>query len=489
MLKRLRSFAGRRSKEEPAPAAEEGPKAPATGGAAPGPEASPKAPATGAKRRRLRRPRLRRRRPDRPPPRRPSRGILLGVALTLLLVGAGIGVFLIVDSGGEDEERPAPAPQVVVRTEEEPEEPPDLGFPAFATKNTTRISGTDAVADAAGAALAVFPSTGGVEGPDAVALVPSGDWGAGVAASVLASEQIRAPVLLGEADGVPDLTVDALVSLAPQGSPATDDAQLFQIGDVEAPDGLRAKAVRGDDPAELAAEIESLRRELTGEDPRHILLAPADEPAFAMPAAAWAARSGDPVLFVERNSVPDDTLETLERYEDVPVYLLGPEQAASDRVVEELEEADIDADRVAGEDPVENAINFARFASPDGFGWGITDPGHGLVIANAERPADAGAAAVLSASGKWGPLLLIERADELPPSLEGFLLDIKPGYVDDPTRALYNHVWLVGDAGAIGVDVQAQIDELAELAKVESSAPETAPGQPEPEDEPDQGNQ
>jgi hypothetical protein len=427
-------------------------------------------------RRRLRRPRLRR-----PRIRRPSRPVLLGAALTLLVVGAGVAAFVIVDPEFGEDEEPAPAPRVVVREQEAPEEPPDLGFPAFATKNTTRIAGADPIADAAGAALAVFPSTGGIEGPDAVALAPSGDWTAGIAAAVLASDPIRAPLLLGEPDDVPDLTLDALVSLAPQGSAATRDAQLFAIGDVQAPDGLRAREVRGENPAELAAEVDALRRELGDEDPEHILLASSDEPAFAMPAAAWAARSGDPVLFVQRNSVPSATLEALERYEDVPVYLLGPESAASGKVVNELDEAEIEVDRIAGDDPVENAIAFARFSGPDGFGWGITDPGHGLVVANADRPDDAGAAAPLSASGKWGPLLLIERADVLPPALEGFLLDVKPGYVDDPTRALYNHVWLIGNSSAVSVDVQAQIDELAELAPVESGG--GVSGAPEPERE------
>ena len=52
----------------------------------------------------------------------------------------------------------------------------------------------------------------------------------------------------------------------------------------------------------------------------------------------------------------------------------------------------------------------------------------------------------------------------------GFLLDIKPGYETDPTRAVYNHIWLMGDATAIGGQVQAEIDELAELAPVGQSA-------------------
>jgi hypothetical protein len=121
--------------------------------------------------------------------------------------------------------------------------------------------------------------------------------------------------------------------------------------------------------------------------------------------------------------------------------------------------------RISGGDPITNAIEFARFESGE-FGWSIVDPGHGLVIANATRPMDAAAASPLSASGKWGPLLLTETADVVPASLRGYLLDIKPGYVSDPTRAFYNHAWLAGDAKALSVGFQAQVDELLEIAPI-----------------------
>jgi hypothetical protein len=62
------------------------------------------------------------------------------------------------------------------------------------------------------------------------------------------------------------------------------------------------------------------------------------------------------------------------------------------------------------------------------------------VLANSARPLDAVAAATLSASGKWGPLLVTDTADALPADLRSFLLDIKPGYEEDPTRAVYNHI-------------------------------------------------
>ncbi len=76
----------------------------------------------------------------------------------------------------------------------------------------------------------------------------------------------------------------------------------------------------------------------------------------------------------------------------------------------------------------------------------------------------------------------------MPKALEGFLLDTKPGYVDDPTRAIYNHVWVVGDDAAISVPFQVEVDRLTELSKVSEGTglPEIGPtpGTPEPEPEP-----
>jgi hypothetical protein len=93
------------------------------------------------------------------------------------------------------------------------------------------------------------------------------------------------------------------------------------------------------------------------------------------------------------------------------------------------------------------------------------------VVASDARPLDAGAAAALSAGGTWGPLLLTTSASDIPPALHGYLLDVKPGYENDPTRAVYNHVWVIGDANTISVGFQAQLDDLAEAVKVGSASP------------------
>jgi Cell wall binding domain 2 (CWB2) len=411
----------------------------------------------------------------------PWRRIAWIAAGLVVAAAVGVGVYLGVNELTAEEDEP-PAPPVAVKEDEEPKAAEELGFPAFATKNTTRVGGDDAIADAAGVALATFPSAGGVEGPAAVTLVPSSDWAAGIAASVLVSDPIRAPVLIGERDGVPDQTQTAIDALEPRGSPETSDAQAFRIGDVRAPSELRTVAVSGDDPAKLADSIDRLRQRLSDSDPQHVVLVSADDPAFAMPAAAWAARSGDPVLFVERDAVPEATEEALKRHRNTPAFVLGPESVISDKVVEELNKLVPSAQRISGQDPVTNAIAFAR-ADAGGFGWNLTDPGHGLVIANASEPLAAAAASPLSASGKWGPLLLTEDAEEVPAALRGFLLDIKPGYLNDPTRAFYNHAWLIGDSRALSVGFQAQVDDALELAQIQA-APGSGQGAAEREAQP-----
>ena len=402
--------------------------------------------------------------------------LIAAAAIVLVLGGAATAAILVLAGSGEDEPRAdAPAPPAVIieqpAREEEPEEleTEDLGFPAFATKNTTRVAGSSSTANAAAVALAVFPSTGGVDGPSAVSVVDSEDWHAGLAAASLVAEPVRAPVLLSEGGELPDLSAGALRALDPSGSADTGGDGLFVFGEAGKPGGeLGLRRVEGTNAAEIAAEADKLRGELAG-PAEHVLIASSDEPAFAMPAAGWAARSGDPVLFAQRNSLPAATRAALERHARTPVYVLGPESVISDRVLDEIRKLSPSVERIGADAPVENAIAFARYADGS-FGWNINDPGHGLVIANAERPLDAAAAAPLSASGTWGPLLITDDAGSLPSPLRGFLLDLKPGYLDDPTRAVYNHVWLIGDTETLSVGFGAQVDELAEVAPVTSGA-------------------
>jgi hypothetical protein len=353
---------------------------------------------------------------------------------------------------------------VEVRLQKDTAKQTVLGFPALATKNTTRVGGKDPVADAAAVATAVYPSRSDTTRPAIVSLVNKDDWQSAIAASVLMSGPLRAPVLFSSKDEVPAATREALDSLKPRGAPEAKGAQVMRVGDVAVPGGLRSSSISGKDPFSLADSIDLFRTEIAGRPSPRVLVASGDDRAFAMPASAWAAKSGDPVLFVHKDSVPAPTEKALKRHQRPRIYVLGPPSAVSDPVLANLRKLG-DAKRVAGPSPVENAIAFARYGDGD-FGWSLRDPGHGLVFANTARAQDAGAGAALAASGKYGPLLLLDSSTRLPPPLESYLLDIEPGYRLDPVRGVYNHAWLMGDESAISVDLQARIDQVMEIVHI-----------------------
>jgi hypothetical protein len=409
--------------------------------------------------------------PAKPPPapkrRRRSVPAALKAIAGLFLLAVVFIVAAIIGGGSEGGGPDAPAPVVEgpsSRAEPGAQPPEELGYPAFATANTTRVGGSDPASSAAGVALAVYPSVEPGQRPQAVTLVDADDWRGAVAAAVLMAPPLGAPLLVSAADGAPEPTEQALEALGPEGGDQSRRTAVFAIGAAAVPSGFEAKRV-GSGGSAGAAAIAALRDDLFGAAPRHVVVAPAGEPAFAMPAAAWAARSGDPVLFANRDSLPPQTAKALRRHPRTPVYVLGPSSAISSGVVRQIAAIADRVRRVSGEDPVTNAIALARYADGD-FGWSINDPGHGFVVARSEDPLDAAAAASLSASGTWGPLLLTDSADTLPAALRGYLLDVKPGYTTDPTRAFYNHVWVIGDQEAIDVNQQAEIDELAALAKI-----------------------
>ncbi len=405
--------------------------------------------------------------------RRPIPTALKAIAALVLVAVVFIVAAVVGGSGGSDSETesaapaPAPAPAPDGEAAEAPatQTAEQLGYPAFATNNTTRVGGSDPAANAAAVALAVFPSLSPAQRPAAVTVVDEDDWAGAIAASVLMSAPVRAPILISSEAGLPEVSAEAFGALDPQGSAATRGATTFALGDVAGPEGGETTRVKTGNVAATAAAIAALRDRLFGSAPAHIVLAPSDRPELAMPAAAWAARSGDPVLFAGGEELPRATVAALERHPDVPVYVLGPSSAIPSKAIRAIAELGNEVHRVSGEDPVANAIAFARYAD-GGFGWNVNDPGHGFVLARSDSPLDAAAAAPLSGSGTWGPLLLTDSATDLPAPLREYFLDVKPGYTTNPTRAFYNHVWVIGDQEAIDVNQQAAVDELAELAKI-----------------------
>src|SRR3954468_20405231 len=377
-------------------------------------------------------------------------------AVALVAMGCG-------HTSGDDGRTPA-RPAIGVKGDQKAAAQ-DLGFPTFATKNTTRIGGADPVADAAGAAQAVYSGTSKVTRPRAVALVDVGDWRGAVAASVLMSSPIRAPLLFSKGGELPQATQDALTALDPTGSKQAGGAEVIRVGEVPRTEGRRTTDLRGQDPFALARAIDAFQAAARGTTSDRVVIASAEDPAYAMPAAGWAAKSGDPVLFTHRDSLPRDTAAAIAAHQQPKIYVLGPPSAVSEKVVRALRKLGT-VQRISGNDPVTNSIAFARFV--DGpFGWGVVDPGPGLVFVNRSQPLAEPAVAPLAGAGTYGPMLVLDDPKEVPKPLSGYLLDIQPGYRKDPVRGVYNHGWVIGDERAVSAAAQARLDALLEIVPVE----------------------
>ncbi len=369
----------------------------------------------------------------------------------------------------------------------------ELTVSGVVTKNTTRLGGADPVADAAAVALAVHPGLTPATRPQAVVLVDRRNWPVALAAAALTGYPLGAPLLYSEGDSLPAISGQALATLRPTGTPLLAGTQVIEIGTSAAPAGYRARSAEpvggggaSGGPYALAAGIEKLIATAHGSPPQRVVVVNAGgPPALAMPAAGLAAETGAPILLVSARAVPAATRAVLSTLHRPTIYVVGPPTAVSHSVLTELarlgpvRRIDAQTGGESGTGPVANAIGVARFKDGS-FGWGVNEPGHGLVFANAAYPLDAPAAAPLSASGDYGPLLLLERPGKVPPALAKYLSDIEPGAPEyQPVRGFYNHGWLIGDEHAIAATTQAELDGLLETSQGPST-PAATPSETSP---------
>jgi hypothetical protein len=250
---------------------------------------------------------------------------------------------------------------------------------------------------------------------------------------------------------------------------------------------MRSIAIKGTDPFTLAAAINRFANAATGSASPDVVIASADDPRFAMPAAGLAAESGNPILFVTGSTIPTPTRQALLADRHPHIYVLGPSSLVPDSVVTQLHKYGtvkrISVPGVSTSDPSGNSVAFARYRDPPcvtgqpcahvpgSFGWALESPGHGYVLINAARTLDAAAAAPLSASGTFAVQLIVTDPNTLPSSVLNYFLDFAtPGYTaEGPTAAVYNHGWVIGDESAISIGAQAEMDTLLEPAPVKST--------------------
>ncbi len=399
---------------------------------------------------------------------RPAR-FLLALAGFAALALAGCG------KGGQSTGHAAgggPLPSVAPVAEE--------GAVTVTTRNTTRVGGSDPVVDAAAVARVVYPGLTPGTRPDAVVIVDRNDWTAALAAAVLAAAPLNAPLLYAEGGSLPRLSREALEAMHPRGSAVLGGAQVIRVGtEASVPAGFKASTLPGTDPA---GEVEQLLARTTGSTPREAIVLGAEGPrSLQMAAPGLAAESAAPLLPLGAGPLPSASEALLRSMHHPAIYVMNAahvSRAALGSLARLGRVTTIPASE-AGEPvtPTRASIATARFTDGS-FGWGVKDPGHGLVFARSSRALDAPAAALLSATGDYGPMLLLESAIGIPPELAAYLADIEPAYGSSPefapVRGVYNHGWLIGGEAAISLATQAELDSLLEIKPTRQGAAEEA---------------
>lgn len=342
--------------------------------------------------------------------------------------------------------------------------------PWLASKNTTRINTNDPAEAAAVISQTLWMATSDDNRPGGVVLANPQDWQTTLASADLIHHPNNGPVLFVNKEGIPDVTLNELKRLKPKGVEMNSGVQVVLVGDLgqKVEDqvkelGLKTDKIAGGNPAAVAKAIDAYYTKTAGENPPSVIVGSMDSQEYTIPAVNWIAHMPEPLLYVKKDEVPAETIDALKtRGGKANIYILGPESVVSANVEKQLGEYG-KVVRIAGNDPYENAVAFAKYKDPaTGFGWGITTPGHNFSFVSKDTPALALAAAPFSHLGKHAPLLWTNKA-KMPDSVMSYVMSIQPKYKESPTEGPYNHAWLTGGDDALSAAAQGEIDTMLEI--------------------------
>jgi hypothetical protein len=339
------------------------------------------------------------------------------------------------------------------------------------TKNVTRINQDDPVLAAIEISQVVWPATHQENRPGTVLIGIKGNPTNNLPAVTLIHHPNNGPLLYSEKNQLTEATMNELKRLNPIGSPMNKNIQVILVGDFAnnvrqslEEQRFKVDSIPGTEPAELAKKLDAYYAKTSGGTfPQGVVIGSLDFLEYTLPAANWIAHMPEPLLYVRKDSIPQDTIEALkQRGKRANIYLLGPENVISKKVEQQLQSFG-KVTRIAGVTPEENAIAFARFKDPSTrFGWGITQPGHGFVFVRVDQPDTAIVSAAFSHLGKHAPMLVLQRKD-LSPIIHQYLKSVQPKYKEEPTEGPYNHGYLVGTERSIPFSTQGKIDEILEI--------------------------
>jgi putative cell wall-binding protein len=350
--------------------------------------------------------------------------------------------------------------------------------PWIATKNTTRINTSDPVEAAVIVSQTLWSAQTKNNRPSSVVLTDVSNWQIAAVSADLIHHPNNGPILFTSKEGVPEATLAELKRLNPLGADGNNGVQVVLVGPMASNVeeqlkrlDLKIDHIEGDEPAAVAQAIDKYYAKASGELPKAVIVGSMDSSEYTLPAVNWIAHMPEPLLYVTKNEIPSATVDALkERKGKAVIYILGPEDIVSTAVEKQLQ-AYGTVTRIAGKDAYENAIAFATFKdASNGFGWGITTPGHNLSLLTTDSTMLAIAAATFSHLGKHAPLILTEK-DGLPDSVMEYMMTLQPKFQDSPAEGPYNHAWLTGDSNTLKESAQSEIDDMLEISPAAGGNP------------------
>lgn len=339
------------------------------------------------------------------------------------------------------------------------------------TKNITRLDEDDPVKMSILVSQTVWPATHEENQPGAVILAPLNQWQNSLAALSLVHHPNDGPLLYWDEE-ISDDVLNELSRLQPKGN--VDGTQVIVVGDVPEQemsklDDYKIEQIQGENTADLSKVIDEKFSETIDEVHPNIIIGSSEEDAkeYTISVANWIAHMNETLLYVNKEGIPQETIAALEQREGgATIYVVGPEEVISQEIVQQLEDYGT-VERIEGDNPVKQSIAFAAYKDDEsGFGWGITQPGHGFVFSSTNTPELAIAAAPFAHLGKHAPLIWLDTG-EMTEELYQYMASVKPAYDKEPTEGPYNHGYVIGTFTSIPFTTQGVLDEKMEIVSLQ----------------------
>ncbi|WP_209019623.1 cell wall-binding repeat-containing protein, partial [Halorussus marinus] len=316
---------------------------------------------------------------------------------------------------------------------------PSESYTTMQTKDVSRFPVNDPQRQSELTARAARPPDSGLN-YSTVVRVPENDWQTAMAASRLRASE-DALLLFGNAT-------------PPSSANGTNTSSVSTVD------------ISGGNPAETAASIATRGNGSDDISQNNVIIVNSDEPQWALPAAAWSAYSGDPILYANEDGVPDATQEAIEELNASHAYVLAPPGLVSDEALSDL---NVEWTRVSGDTPQDHAIEVAEFRDESrDFGWGIHERDkvgyYNFMLVNPSEPEHAVSSTNLQ-WGKAGPILLVNDDGSLPAVTENYAWQSQPAWFSTPAEGPFNHLFAMGSTDQVSWVSQGRLDYAVEITQ------------------------